>query len=108
MHDGGFGKRVCADKFVVRRMKGHADDTDFAGYSFGAPREVAAFEAEAAVLSIPTTGADEMDTLGADSGVGWLAALLEGSVCLRSEWHHNQDLRSVPLLAVVCSLCSGS
>ena len=89
-------------------MKGHADDTDFAGYSFRAPGEIATFEAEAPVLSVTTTGADEVDTLGADSCVGWLAALLKGSVCLRSDWDHNRDLRSIPLLAVVCSLCSGS
>ena len=66
-------------------MEGHADDTDFAGYSFRAPGEISTFEAEAAIFSVTTTGADEMDTLGADSGVGWLAAFLKGSVCPRSD-----------------------
>ena len=70
-------------------MKRHADDTDFAGYSFRAPREIATFEAEAAILSVTTTGADEMDTLGADSGIGWLAAFLKGSVFPRSDWYDN-------------------
>lgn len=72
-------------------MKGHADDADFAGYSFRAPGEIATFEAEAAIFGVTTTGADEMDTLGANSSIGWLAAFLKRS-----------------LLAVVCSLCSGS
>lgn len=85
LDDGGFGKRVRADKFVVRRMEGHADHADFAGYAFGAPGEVAGFKAKAAVFGVTATGADEMDTLCADTGVGWLAALLESSIPLRSE-----------------------
>ena len=89
-------------------MEGHADDTDFASYSFRAPGEISAFEAEATIFSVTTTGADEMDTLGADSGIGWLAAFLKGSVFPRSDWNDNRDLRRVPLLAVVCSFCSGS
>ena len=80
LDDGGFGKRVRADEFVVRRMEGHADDADFACYAFGAPGEVAGFESEGTVFGVTTTGADEMDTLGADTGVGWLATLLKSSV----------------------------
>ena len=82
LDDGGFGKRVRADEFVVRRMEGHADDADFARYAFGAPGEVAGFESEGTVFGVTTTGADEMDTLGADTGVGWLATLLKSSVFL--------------------------
>lgn len=85
MDDGRFGQRVRADEFVVRRMEGHADDADFAGDAFGTPGEVAGFEAEAAVFGVAATGADEMDTLGADTGVGWLTALLKSSVSPRSD-----------------------
>lgn len=92
MDDGGFSKRIRADKFVVRRMEGHANDTDFAGYALGAPGEVTGFETEGAVFGVTTTGADEMDTLCADTGVGWLAALLKSSVSLTSDRLHPQGL----------------
>lgn len=95
LDDGGFGKRVRADEFVVRRMEGHANDANFAGYAFGAPGEVASFEAEAAVFGVTTTGADEMDTLSADTGVGWLAALLKGSVFLRSDWCQSPSISAI-------------
>ena len=87
LDNGGFSKRVRADEFVVGRMEGHANDTDFAGYAFGAPGEVTRFEAESAVFGVTTTGADKMDTLSADTGVGWLAAFLKGSV-FRSVSHY--------------------
>ena len=61
-------------------MERHANDADFAGYAFGAPGEVTGFEAESAVLGVTTAGADQMDTLGANTCVGWLAALLKGPV----------------------------
>ena len=80
LDDGGFGKRVCANEFVVRRMEGHADDADFAGYAFRTPGEISRFEAESTVFGVTTTGADEMDTLSANTGIGWLAALLKGSI----------------------------
>ena len=85
LDDGRFGKRVRADEFVVRRMEGHANNANFAGYAFGAPREIAGFETEAAVFGVTTTGADEMNTFSADTGIGWLAALLKSSVSLRSD-----------------------
>lgn len=61
-------------------MERHANYADFARYAFGAPGEVAGFEAESAVLGVTTTGADHMDTLGANTCVGWLAALLKGPI----------------------------
>lgn len=85
MDDGGFGKRIRADKFVVRRMEGDANDADFAGYAFGSPGEIAGFKAETTVFGVAATSADKMDTLGADTGIGWLAALLKSSVSLRSD-----------------------
>ena len=55
------------------------NDTDFAGDAFGAPGEIAGVEAEAAVFGVAASGADEMYSFGADTGVGWLTALLESS-----------------------------
>lgn len=54
-------------------MVDDADDTGLAGDGLGAPREVAGVEAESAELAVAATGADQMDTLGADTGVGWLS-----------------------------------
>ena len=82
LDNGGFGKRVRADEFVVGRMEGYANDADFAGYAFGAPGKVAGIEAESTVFGVTTTRADEMDTFIANTGVGWLTALFKGSVLL--------------------------
>lgn len=89
LDDGGFGKRVRADEFVVRGMEGHADDTDFACYAFGAPGEVASFESEGTIFGVTATGTDKMDTFGADTGVGWLATLLKSSVSPRLDWYQH-------------------
>ena len=85
----GFGKRVRADEFVVGRMEGYADDADFARYAFGAPGKVARIDSEGTVFGVTPTGADEMDAFIANSGVGWLAALLKGSDFL-SVWFCSQ------------------
>jgi len=80
LDNGGFGEGVGADKFVVGRMERDDDDTDFASDAFRAPGEVAGFETEGAVFRVSTSGADKMDSLGSDTGVGWLATFLEGSL----------------------------
>ena len=90
-------------------MEGHADDTDFAGDAFGSPAEIAGFKAEAAVFGVAAPGADEMDGFAADTGVGGLTALLEGSVGL-SDWLLEVGgflVVCIPLLAVVGTLCTG-
>ena len=87
LDDGRFGERVRADEFVVRRMEGNADNADFASYAFGTPGEVAALETESTVFGIAATSTDEMDTFGADTGVGRLAALLKSSDFLSSGWN---------------------
>lgn len=61
-------------------MEGDANDTDFAGYPFAAPREIAGIETEGAVFGVAAASADEVYTLVANTGIGWLTALLEGSV----------------------------
>ena len=80
LYNSGFGKGVGADEFVVRGMVGHGDDTHFPGYAFRAPGEVAGVETEGTIFLVAAAGADEMDTLRANSCVGWLTAFLECSV----------------------------
>ena len=91
LHDGGFGEGVCADEFVVGGVVGDGDDADFAGDAFGAPGEVAGVETEAAVFGVAATGADEVDALGSDTGVGWLATFLECSVEYVKRWLSYRD-----------------
>ena len=112
LDDGGFCERVCADELVVGRVEGDADDADLAGDAFGAPGEVARFEAEGAVFGVAAAGADKMDAFGAYAGVGGLAAFFEGSGFrgkVRSDGlRDSRCVALLPLLAVVGSLCSGS
>lgn len=91
LDDGRLGQGVGADKFVVRRVVGDDDDAGLAGDTLGGPGEVAGVETEGTELAVATTGADKVDTLGTDTGLSRLATLLES-----------------PLLAVVCSLSTGS
>ena len=84
LYDGGFGKGIGPDEFIIGRMEEYANDTDFAGYTFRAPGEVAGFETEGAVFLVAAACADEMDTLGADSGLGWLTTFLKGSACCQT------------------------
>lgn len=108
LDDGGLGQGVGADKLVVGRVEGDGDDADLAGNALRSPGEVARVETEGAELAVTTTGAHEMDTLGANTGVGGLAALLEGS-----EVFVNMTIRTeaiglcIPLLAIVCALSTG-
>jgi hypothetical protein len=61
LHNGGFGEGVGADEFVVGRVVGHDNDTDFAGDTFATPGEVAGFEAQGTIFGVTTASADEMD-----------------------------------------------
>ena len=61
-------------------MEHHTDDTDFASDAFTAPSEVAGIETEGTEFAVAATGANEMDALGADTGVGRLTTFLDGSV----------------------------
>jgi hypothetical protein len=61
-------------------MERHDNDTDFPGYALGAPAEVAAVQTQSTVLGVAASGANEMDALVADTGVGRLTTLLEGSM----------------------------
>ena len=106
-------------------MEGHSNDTGLAGDTLGAPREVTGLETETTELLVTTTGADKVDALGANTGVGGLTTLLERSVERRHvricNWYIESFFfsfppnekkystscwvdRIVPLLAVVSAL----
>jgi len=80
LDDGRAGEGVGADEFVVGGVESDDNHTDLAGDALRSPREVAAFDSQGSVLGVSATGAYEMDSLVADTGVGWLTALLESSV----------------------------
>jgi hypothetical protein len=61
-------------------MEGDGDDADLAGDTLRTPGEVAGVETEGTELAVTTTGADKMDTLGANTGVGWLTAGFESAL----------------------------
>ncbi len=88
MDDGGFGEGVGSDEFVVGRMESNDNYTDLAGNTLRSPREVAGFETESTELSVTTTGTDKMDSLGSDTGVGFLSAGFESALlpCKNSQF----------------------
>ena len=87
LDNGGFGKGVGTDEFVVGGVVGHDDDTDFAGDSFGAPGEIAGIEAESTKLLVAAASTNEMNALGSNTCVCWLSTLLEGSVLVLGKFH---------------------
>jgi len=80
LDNGGLGKGVGTDQLVVGRVVGDNDDTGLAGAALGGPGEVAGVEAQGTVLVVTATGADGVNTLGTDTGVGLLAAGLESAL----------------------------
>lgn len=80
LDDGGAGQGVGADELVVGGVVGDDDDTGLAGAALGGPGEVARVEAQSAVLVVTAAGADGVDALGADTGVGTLAASFESAL----------------------------
>jgi hypothetical protein len=90
LENGGLGQGVGTDQLVVGRVVGDDDDAGLAGHALGSPGEVAGVETEGTELLVTATGADKVDALVANTGVGGLTALLEG-----------------PLLAVVGPLSTG-
>lgn len=80
LDDGAAGQRVGADQLVVGRVVGDGNDTRLACAALRGPRKVARVEAQSAVLVVAAAGADGVNTLGADTGVGTLAASLESAL----------------------------
>lgn len=87
LDDGGLGEGVGSDQLVVGRVESHSDHADLAGNALAAPREVAGVETQSTEFAVAATSAHQVNTLGADTGVGGLTTLLESS-----------------LLAIVCAL----
>lgn len=109
LDDGRLGQGVGADQLVVGGVVGDDNDTGLARDALGAPREVAGLEAEGAELAVAATGADKVDALGTNAGVGRLATLLESPAAAMSDMVFSRAIGlCIPLLAVVCPLSAGS
>lgn len=80
LDDGATGQGVGSDQLVVGRVVGDGNDTGLAGAALGGPGEVAGVETQGTVLVVTTTSADGVDSLGANLGVGTLAASLESAL----------------------------
>lgn len=80
LDDGGLGQGVGADELIVGGVIGDGDDTGLAGAALGGPGEVAGVKAQGTVLVVSTAGADGVDALRTDTGVGSLAAGLESAL----------------------------
>lgn len=79
LDNSGSGQGIRSDKFVVGRVESDDNDTGLSGDSLAAPAEVAGVESETSELSVAAAGSDEMDSLCANTGVGWLTTFLKGS-----------------------------
>lgn len=106
LDDGGLGEGVGADKLVVGGVVDDTDDTGLLGDALRAPREVTGVETQSTELAVSTAGADKMDTLSANTGVGGLATLLESPAAMLDMTLEAIGL-CIPLLAVVCALRTG-
>jgi hypothetical protein len=80
LNDGRLGEGVGADQLVVRGVVDDTDDTGLAGGTLRSPGKVTRVETQGTVLVVATAGADSVDALGADTGVGLLAAGLESAL----------------------------
>lgn len=80
LDDGAAGQGVGAHQLVVGGVVGDGDDARLACAALGGPGKVTRLEAQGAVLVVAAAGADGVDTLGADTGVGTLAASLESAL----------------------------
>lgn len=102
LDNGGLGQGVGADKLVVGRVvyksnsqhsaslgagsreqeirTGDGNDTGLASAALGGPGKVARVKTKGTVLVVATTGADGVNALSTDLGVGRLATRLEGSL----------------------------
>jgi hypothetical protein len=107
LNDGGTGEGVGTDEFVVGRVVDDTDDTGLLGDALRAPGEVAGVETQSTELAVAAAGADKMDTLSANTSIGWLAALLESPKAMLDMTGGAIGL-CIPLLAVVCPLRTGS
>ena len=61
-------------------MESDDNHPNLAGDALRGPREVACFKAEGAVLSVPTSCTDEMNSLWANTSVGFLSAAFKSAL----------------------------
>lgn len=80
LDDGALGQGVGTDELVVGRVVGDGDDTGLAGAALRAPGEVAGVETQGTELVVAAAGADGVDALGANTGVGTLATSFESAL----------------------------
>jgi hypothetical protein len=106
LNDGRLGEGVGADKLVVGGVVDDTNDTALLSDALRAPREVARVETQSTELAVSAAGADKMDTLSANTGVGRLATLLESPAAMLDMTLEAIGL-CIPLLAVVCALRTG-
>jgi hypothetical protein len=102
LNNGGAGQGVGTDELVVGRVVDDTDDTGLLGDTLGTPGEVTGIETESAELAVAAAGADEVDTLSANTGVGRLAALLESPEAMLETW---LEMRSVYARSLLTSSC---
>lgn len=107
LNDGGAGQGVGTDKLVVGGVVDDTDDTGLLGDALRAPGEIAGLETQSTELAVSAAGADKMNTLRANTGIGGLAALLESPEAMLDMTREAIGL-CIPLLAVVCPLRTGS
>jgi hypothetical protein len=88
---------------LVPLSEGSGIDLDDSGAGQGV---VTGFETKGTELAVAATGADKMNTLCANTGVGRLAALLESPEAMLDMTREAIGL-CIPLLAVVCALRTG-
>jgi hypothetical protein len=80
LHHSRLGNGIRTDEFVVRWVIGDTNDTSLARAALTPPGEITGVETKGSEFAVAATGADKMDALGTDTGVGRLTTFLESSV----------------------------
>jgi hypothetical protein len=80
LDDGSLDEGVGTDQLVRGGVVSDTEDTALTGGGLRGPGEVTGLKTESAELVVATAGADEVDLLGANLGVGGLTAKLELSL----------------------------
>lgn len=93
LNNGRLGQGVGADQLVVGRVVDDTDDTRLAGAALRGPGKVARVQTQSAVLVVAAAGADGVNALGTDTGVGGLAAGLESA--LLPYWQRSERMSMV-------------
>jgi len=111
LNHSGLCESIGTDELVVRRMVCDDDDSNLSGDPFRSPREIARLKTKSTELSIASTSTDEMDSLGTDTGVGFLTTGFESALlpCEFTQFSGRnicQRHMGFLLRTVICSLCA--